>query len=57
MVEHIVKVIVAIMAGAMEDYEREKLGTATEVPNAENLTVCHCRGICMRESEKTNSIF
>ncbi|CAB4006536.1 Hypothetical predicted protein [Paramuricea clavata] len=50
LVEHIVKVIVAIMAEALEDLERSELENAAEVPNMDNnMTTCTCRGICMRE--------
>jgi hypothetical protein len=50
LVEHIVKVIIAIMAEALEDLERSELENAAEVPNMDNnMTTCTCRGICMRE--------
>ena len=49
MVEHIVKVIVVIMAGTLEDFERRELETAAEVPIVDNLTICPCCGMCMRE--------
>ena len=34
----------------LDDVEQSEIEQAAQVPNSDNITVCSCRGICMRES-------
>ena len=34
----------------LDDIEQSEIEQAAQVPNTDNISVCHCRGICLRES-------